>query len=70
MVFPSEIRQRHDIFFLKVVEFDTPFNLIQKPDGVFRSMCLKSGMFGKLEATARSKAESDTFSNTANAFTV
>ncbi|KAJ7764232.1 hypothetical protein B0H16DRAFT_1526418 [Mycena metata] len=42
----------------KVVEFDTPFSLIQREDGVFRSMCLKSGSFGELEAAARTKAES------------
>ncbi|KAJ7846310.1 multidrug resistance-associated ABC transporter [Mycena leptocephala] len=41
----------------KVVEFDTPYTLIQKEDGVFRSMCLKSGSFGELEAAARAKAE-------------
>ncbi|KAJ6577612.1 multidrug resistance-associated ABC transporter [Mycena capillaripes] len=40
-----------------VVEFDTPYTLIQKEDGVFRSMCLKSGSFGELEAAARAKAE-------------
>jgi len=41
----------------KVVEFDTPYTLIEKEDGVFRSMCLKSGSFGELEAAARAKAE-------------
>ncbi|KAJ7091060.1 multidrug resistance-associated ABC transporter [Mycena epipterygia] len=41
----------------KVVEFDTPYSLIQKEGGVFRSMCLKSGSFGELEAAARAKAE-------------
>ncbi|KAJ7434680.1 multidrug resistance-associated ABC transporter [Mycena latifolia] len=41
----------------KVVELDTPYNLIQKEDGVFRSMCLKSGSFGELEAIAQAKAE-------------
>ncbi|KAJ7212815.1 multidrug resistance-associated ABC transporter [Mycena haematopus] len=39
----------------RVVEFDTPYTLIQKEDGVFRSMCLKSGSFGELEAAARAK---------------
>ncbi|KAI0634381.1 hypothetical protein C8Q77DRAFT_1056057 [Trametes polyzona] len=34
----------------RVVEFDTPANLIRKPDSVFRSMCLKSGYFAELEA--------------------
>ncbi|KAJ7764128.1 hypothetical protein DFH07DRAFT_1059163 [Mycena maculata] len=40
----------------KVAEFDTPYTLIQKEDGLFRSMCLKSGSFGELEAAARAKA--------------
>jgi len=40
----------------QVVEFDTPWNLIQKEDGVFRGMCLKSGTFGELEAVAKGKA--------------
>ncbi|KAJ6452441.1 hypothetical protein C8R45DRAFT_1040659 [Mycena sanguinolenta] len=41
----------------RVVEFDTPYTLIQREDGVFRSMCLKSGSFAELEAAARAKAE-------------
>ncbi|KAJ7124701.1 P-loop containing nucleoside triphosphate hydrolase protein [Mycena filopes] len=41
----------------RVVQFDTPFNLIQREEGVFRGMCLKSGSFGELEAAARAKAE-------------
>ncbi|KAJ6497501.1 hypothetical protein C8R45DRAFT_898828 [Mycena sanguinolenta] len=41
----------------KLVEFDTPFALIQKEDGIFRGMCLKSGYFAELEASARAKAE-------------
>jgi len=40
----------------KIAEFDTPLNLIQKEDGIFRNMCLKSGTFAELEASAR-KAE-------------
>ncbi|KAF7340568.1 ABC bile acid [Mycena sanguinolenta] len=39
----------------RVVEFDTPYTLIQREDGVFRSMCLKSGSFAELEAAARAK---------------
>jgi len=35
------------------VEFDTPWNLTGKEDGVFRNMCLKSGSFGELELTHR-----------------
>ncbi|KAJ7186191.1 hypothetical protein C8R46DRAFT_1343242 [Mycena filopes] len=41
----------------RVVEFDTPFELIRREEGVFRGMCLKSGSFGELEAAARAKAE-------------
>jgi hypothetical protein len=44
---------------LQLVEFDTPFRLIEKQDGIFRSMCLKSGYFAELEASARAKAEPD-----------
>ncbi|KAL1733355.1 hypothetical protein EV714DRAFT_246810 [Schizophyllum commune] len=39
----------------QVVEFDTPLNLIEKEDGIFRSMCLKSGQFAELEAAAKAK---------------
>ena len=35
------------------MEFDTPWNLIQKDDGIFRNMCLKSGTFPELEAAAK-----------------
>ncbi|KAH9924948.1 multidrug resistance-associated ABC transporter [Amylocystis lapponica] len=43
----------------ELAEFDTPLNLIQKEDGIFRNMCLKSGTFGELEAAAKAKAERD-----------
>ncbi|KAJ7480081.1 hypothetical protein B0H11DRAFT_2422933 [Mycena galericulata] len=43
----------------KLVEFDTPLRLIEKEDGIFRGMCLKSGYFAELEASARAKAEGD-----------
>jgi len=43
----------------EVAEFDTPLNLIQKEDGLFRNMCLKSGTFTELESAARAKAERD-----------
>ncbi|KAI0827335.1 multidrug resistance-associated ABC transporter [Trametes gibbosa] len=43
----------------ELAEFDTPLNLIQKEDGIFRSMCLKSGTFAELEAAAKAKAEHD-----------
>jgi ABC-type multidrug transport system fused ATPase/permease subunit len=42
-----------------IVEFDTPWNLIRKEDGVFRSMAMKSGMFAELERVAREKAMPD-----------
>lgn len=42
----------------KVVEFDTPLNLIQKETGVFREMCLKSGMMAELMEAAAARAES------------
>jgi hypothetical protein len=37
------------------VEFDTPWNLIGKEDGVFRNM-LTSGSFGELELAAKANA--------------
>ncbi|KAJ8589109.1 P-loop containing nucleoside triphosphate hydrolase protein [Rhizopogon salebrosus TDB-379] len=43
----------------EVAEFDTPLKLIQKEDGIFRMMCLKSGTFAELEAAAKAKAERD-----------
>ncbi|KAJ7069893.1 hypothetical protein C8F01DRAFT_1114453 [Mycena amicta] len=43
----------------RIIEFDTPFHLIQKEDSVFRSMCMKSGSFTELEAAARAKAEGE-----------
>ena len=42
----------------KVVEFDPPLNLIQKETGVFREMCLKSGMMAELMEDAAARAES------------
>ncbi|KAF8890823.1 multidrug resistance-associated ABC transporter [Gymnopilus junonius] len=36
-----------------VVEFDTPWNLINKENGFFRTMCLKSGTFNELETAAK-----------------
>ncbi|KAH9081540.1 hypothetical protein EDB83DRAFT_2214476 [Lactarius deliciosus] len=43
-----------------IAEFDTPWNLIQKEDGIFRNMALKSGMFAELERVAKEKAMRDT----------
>ncbi|KAI0275322.1 multidrug resistance-associated ABC transporter [Gloeopeniophorella convolvens] len=42
-----------------IAEFDTPWNLIQKEDGIFRNMAMKSGMFAELEQAAKEKAERD-----------
>ncbi len=39
-----------------IAEFDTPWNLIQKEDGIFRNMAMKSGMFAELERIAKEKA--------------
>jgi len=43
----------------EIVELDTPWNLIQKEDGLFRNMCLKSGIFRELEAAARAEAKAN-----------
>ncbi|KDR78080.1 hypothetical protein GALMADRAFT_224469 [Galerina marginata CBS 339.88] len=40
----------------QIVEFDTPGNLIDKEDGIFRNMCLKSGSFAELELAAKAKS--------------
>jgi hypothetical protein len=45
------------MFWVKIVEFDTPFNLINREHGIFRDMCLKSGAFEELEAEARAKVD-------------
>jgi hypothetical protein len=47
----------YHLIITKIVEFDTPWNLIQKEQGLFRTMCLKSGTFGELEAAAKAKAK-------------
>lgn len=36
----------------RIVEFDSPLNLIRKQGGHFRNMALKSGTFSELEAIA------------------
>ena len=43
----------------ELAEFDTPWNLIEKEGGIFRSMCLKSGTFAELQAAAKAKMEAD-----------
>lgn len=39
----------------RLVEFDTPYNLIKREGGVFRDMCAKSGSFVELERIAKGK---------------
>lgn len=39
----------------RVVEFDTPKNLLEKKDGVFHNMCKKSGDFEHLLRTTMSR---------------
>ncbi|KAJ2876876.1 hypothetical protein GGH93_000367 [Coemansia aciculifera] len=39
----------------KVAEFDTPWNLLQREGGIFRSMCEKSGEYEHLVVTAQRK---------------
>lgn len=41
----------------RVVEFDTPAKLLEKEDGIFKKMCLNSGMYSELESVAKAKAE-------------
>lgn len=43
----------------RVVEFDTPWNLIRKQSGIFRGMCLKSGSFAELEDAAKAKTNAN-----------
>jgi len=43
----------------RIVEFDTPLNLIRKEGGVFRGMCLNSGTFKELEDAATRAAVRD-----------
>ena len=43
----------------RIAEFDTPFTVIRREDGIFRGMCMKSGSFAELEAAVRTKAEQD-----------
>ncbi|KAI9247698.1 hypothetical protein BDA99DRAFT_565069 [Phascolomyces articulosus] len=43
----------------KVIEFDTPYNLISQEDGVFRQMCERSGEFTELLAIATAKHEQE-----------
>ncbi|CAG8496995.1 12244_t:CDS:2 [Dentiscutata heterogama] len=42
----------------EVAEFDAPYLLMQKPDGLFRGMCERSGEFAELMEIAKQKYES------------
>ncbi|KAJ6559095.1 hypothetical protein DFH09DRAFT_1161859 [Mycena vulgaris] len=39
----------------KVAEMDTPLRLMKKEEGIFRTMCLRSGSYSELEAMAQNK---------------
>lgn len=39
-----------------IIEFDTPWNLIEREGGLFRQMCMQSGTFTELRAKAAAKA--------------
>ena len=41
----------------KVIEYDAPYTLIQKPNGIFRGMCERSGDFNELFEIAKEKYE-------------
>jgi len=41
----------------RVAEFDTPWNLLQKDDGIFKNMCLQSGMYQELLEAAERKSK-------------
>ncbi|KAI8324897.1 hypothetical protein GQ54DRAFT_255639 [Martensiomyces pterosporus] len=43
----------------EVVEYDTPYNLLLKEEGLFRHMCLKSGEFDYLFAAAERKHQKE-----------
>ncbi|KAG8878137.1 hypothetical protein FRB98_006383 [Tulasnella sp. 332] len=40
----------------RIVEIDTPYNLINKEGGIFRGMCLKSGQFDELLLASKGEA--------------
>jgi hypothetical protein len=42
----------------QVLEYDTPYNLLQNEDSVFRDMCLKSGELDILMHMAQEKHDS------------
>jgi len=43
----------------RLVEYDTPFNLLNKENGIFRDMCAKSGEMEALLEMATKKARRD-----------
>ncbi|KAJ2657885.1 hypothetical protein IWW48_004283 [Coemansia sp. RSA 1200] len=42
----------------RVAEFDTPHNLLQKEDGIFRSMCKESGEYAHMKTVADASSSS------------
>ncbi|KAJ2214129.1 hypothetical protein EV179_003268 [Coemansia sp. RSA 487] len=51
----------------KVAEFDTPYNLLQNENGIFRSMCEQSGEYEHLTAAATANHKNDDDSGEADA---
>jgi hypothetical protein len=43
----------------KVIEYDTPYVLMQKPNGIFRGMCERSNDFNELFEIAKEKFNRD-----------
>ncbi|KAJ2847340.1 Transporter of the ATP-binding cassette (ABC) [Coemansia brasiliensis] len=50
----------------EIVEYDTPFQLLNKADGLFRHMCVKSGEYDYLFSAAERKHHGTAFSSQAN----
>ncbi|GBB94362.1 hypothetical protein RclHR1_02340019 [Rhizophagus clarus] len=42
-----------------IIEYDSPYILMQKPNGIFKGMCERSGEFNELFEIAKEKYESD-----------
>lgn len=40
----------------RVVELDTPLTLIHQEGGIFRNMCMRSGIYAELEELAKAKS--------------
>ncbi|KAJ2649364.1 Transporter of the ATP-binding cassette (ABC) [Coemansia sp. RSA 1250] len=50
----------------EIVEYDTPYQLLNKADGLFRHMCVKSGEYDYLYSAAERKHHGTAFSSQAN----